>query len=63
LEIYNKRLEERRKRKQFVVERGLLDLKTLTLLDRNYSKEEKDIYELLKPIARFNSPKEHEELI
>ncbi len=45
------------------MERGLLDLKTLTLLDRNYSKEEKDIYELLKPIARFNSPKEHEELI
>ena len=44
LDIYNKRLEEREKRKKFVVERGLLDLKTLTLLDRNYTKEEKDIY-------------------
>ena len=44
LDIYNKRLEEREKRKKFVVERGLLDLNTLTLLDKNYSKEEKDIY-------------------
>jgi len=46
-----------------VVERGLLELKTLTLMDRNYSKEEKDIYQLLKPLARFNSKEEHEELI
>jgi transcriptional adapter 2-alpha len=63
LDIYNKRLDEREKRKNFVVKRGLLDLKTLTLLDRNYSKEEKDICQLLKPLARFNSPEEHEELI
>ncbi len=63
LDIYNKRLDEREKRKNFVVNRGLLDLKCLTLLDRNYSKEEKDICQLLKPLARFNTFEEHEELV
>ena len=55
LDIYNQRLSERQKRKDFVLKRGFLDLKTLTLFDRNYTKEEKDIITLLKPLARFNS--------
>ena len=38
LDIYNRRLDERVKRKEFVIERGLLDLRRLTLTDRSYSK-------------------------
>ena len=46
-----------------MISRGFLDLKTLTLFDRNYTKEEKDIITLLKPLARFNSQEEHVQLI
>ena len=60
LEIYNKRLDERIKRKKFVVERGLLDLKKQNILDRTKTKEEKEIYNVLKVFARFQTPDEHD---
>jgi len=63
LEIYNKRLDERLKRKKFVVERGLLDLKKQNILDRTKTKEEKEIYNVLKVFARFQSPDEHDKLV
>mgnify|MGYP001252665898 FL=1 len=63
LEIYNIRLDERIKRKNFVIERDMLDLKKQNLLDRVRTKEEKEIYNLLKVFARFNTPEEHEKLV
>lgn len=63
LEIYNKRLDQRIKRKQFVIQHGLLNIRKQTTLDRLRSKEEKDIYNALKPFARFSTPEEHEKLI
>lgn len=63
LEIYNKRLDERIKRKKFVVERGLLDLKKQNILDRTKTKEEKEIYNVLKVFARFQTPEEHDKLV
>ena len=63
LEIYNIRLDERIKRKNFVIERDMLDLKKQNLLDRIRTKEEKEIYNLLKVFARFNTPEEHEKLV
>lgn len=63
LEIYNKRLDERNKRKDFVVSRGLLDIKKQNILDRTRTKEEKEIYNMLKPFARFHSEAEHEKLV
>lgn len=63
LEIYNKRLNERIKRKKFVMERGLLDLKKQNMLDRNRNKEEKEIYNMLKVFARFHSEEEHDRLV
>jgi len=63
LEIYNVRLDERIKRKNFVIERDMLDLKKQNLLDRIRTKEEKEIYNLLKIFARFNTPEEHEKLV
>jgi transcriptional adapter 2-alpha len=63
LEIYNIRLDERIKRKKFVIERDMLDLKKQNVLDRIRTKEEKEIHNLLKIFARFNSPEDHEKLV
>jgi transcriptional adapter 2-alpha len=63
LEIYNKRLDERVKRKNFVIERGLLDLKKQNHLERSRSSEEKEIYNLMKIFARFQTEDEHERLV
>lgn len=63
LEIYNKRQDERVKRKKFVIERGLLDLKRQSVIDRTRTKEEKEIYNVLKVFARFQTPEEHEKLV
>ena len=63
LEIYNKRLDQRIKRKQFVIQHGLLNIRKQTTLDRLRTKEEKEIYNALKPFARFSTPEEHEKLI
>ena len=63
MQIYNKRLSERQKRKSFVIERGLLDLKKQNMLDRTRSKEEKEIFNLLKPFARFCGQEEFDNLV
>jgi transcriptional adapter 2-alpha len=46
-----------------VVKRGLLDIKKQNILDRTRTKEEKEIYNMLKPFARFHSEDEHEKLV
>lgn len=63
LDIYNKRLDERNKRKDFVVQRGLLDIRKQNQLDRLRTKDEREIYNMLKPFARFHSEEEHEKLV
>ena len=63
LELYNYRLEERIKRKRFVIERGLLDLKKQNALDKERSKEEKEIFNMMKVFSRFNTPEDHEKLV
>ena len=56
-------MEERYKRKKFVIERDLLDFNKQNLIDKSRSKEEKDIYNLMKVFARFNTPEDHEKLV
>lgn len=41
MDIYNQKLNERIRRKEFVITRGLLDLKEQIRLDRTRTKEEK----------------------
>lgn len=48
MDIYNHKLTERIKRKKFVIERKLLDLKEQNRLDKTRTKEEKEIYNLMK---------------
>lgn len=63
LDIYNHKLEKRIRRKKFVIERDLLNLKKQKELERFRTDEEKEIHNLLKVFARFSTPKEHEELV
>lgn len=63
IDIYNQRLNERIRRKQFVISRKLLDLREQMRLDKNRTKEEKEIYNMMKVFARFSSADEHEKLV
>lgn len=63
LDIYNQKLTERIKRKEFVISRKLLDLKEQMRLDKARTKEEKEIYSLMKVFARFSSPEDHDMLV
>lgn len=46
-----------------MIDRGLLDLKRQNHLDRTRSTEEKEIYNLMKIFARFQTEEEHEKLV
>jgi transcriptional adapter 2-alpha len=59
IELYNARLDERVRRKKFVIERGLLDLKKIQKYERKKSKEEREIINQMKIFARFNTEEQH----
>ena len=63
IELYNARLDERIRRKKFVIERGLLDLKKVQKFERKKSKEEREIINSMKIFARFNTEEEHNRLV
>ena len=53
LKVYNKQLEEREKRKRFVIDRDLLDIQKSMNYESKLEKEEREIYNCLKPFARM----------
>ncbi len=61
--LYNKRLEERLRRKKFVIDKGLLDPKRAVKADRDRSKEEREIYSLMRPFMRFCDGNEYADLV
>ena len=60
LEVYNKRLAERRARKAFIVDRGLLNVKKQQALERRRTPQEKEIHASVRVFARFLEPNEYE---
>jgi len=60
LEIYNQKLDERAKRKAFILERDLLEYKKM---ERKRNKEDKDIYDKTRVFARTISKHEFEEFL
>jgi transcriptional adapter 2-alpha len=60
LEVYNKRLAERRARKQFIIDRGLLNVKKQQALERKRTPQEKEIHASVRVFARFLEPNEYE---
>jgi len=62
IEIYNHRLQERNRRKDFVIDRGLIDFKQQQQTDRKRSKEDREMLGKLRVFARYHSREEHEAL-
>ncbi|CAM9771045.1 unnamed protein product [Chrysoparadoxa australica] len=58
--MYNQKLDERARRKQFVIERGLLDYKRLQAIERKRPKEDRELIARMRPFARFHTKEEHE---
>ena len=63
LEIYNKKLQEREKRKNFVIDRNKLDIKKRFEMEHTMSEEERELRNSLKSYERFLTADEFEELI
>ena len=61
--IYNSKLDDREKRKRFVIDRGLVDRKEQQAQDRRRTKEEKELVARLRVFARFHSAADHEALV
>jgi transcriptional adapter 2-alpha len=63
LEAYNWRLEERRKRKEFVLKRDLLDLKKQQISDRRRTPDDKELHQQLRVFSRVMAPDKYDELL
>lgn len=63
LEIYNEKLDERERRKQFCIDRDLVSLQKNQLLDKLRPPEEKDLVNRMRLFARFHSKEEHERFL
>lgn len=63
IRIYNHKLAERDKRKRFVLDRGLVDIKKHQQEEKKLTKEERDLVSKLRPFARYHSQEEHEALV
>jgi transcriptional adapter 2-alpha len=63
LHIYLSRLDERKRRKDFILERGLLNLKRQQSLDRKRTKEERELYQRSRVFMRYQTMEEHEALV
>ncbi|KAF9669631.1 hypothetical protein SADUNF_Sadunf14G0127400 [Salix dunnii] len=60
LRVYSKRLDERKRRKDFILERNLF---YHDAFEKNLSPGEKEIYQRYKVFMRFHTKEEHEELM
>ncbi|GLI66472.1 hypothetical protein VaNZ11_010315 [Volvox africanus] len=63
LMLYNKRLDERERRRCFVLERGLLNTRAAQVLEKKRNTQEKDLYTRMRIFARYLSQAAHDELV
>ncbi|AEY97306.1 FAER318Cp [Eremothecium gossypii FDAG1] len=61
LDIYNSRLTTRAEKKRLLFENNLMDYRRLQSIDKKRSKEAKELYNRIKPLARIMSPQDYEE--
>ena len=61
--IYNYKLKVRRERKQFAIDRGLLDFRFRQAIERRRPKDEREIYNKMRVFARFQTAEEHENFV
>jgi hypothetical protein len=58
--IYNAQLDERERRKRFVVERGLVDYAARAAEEKKRPRDEQDLVARMRVFARFQTAPEHE---
>ena len=63
IDIYNGKLDERERRKEFVIQRGLLDYKKQQQLERRRPKDERELVAQMRVFARYQEPEEHAQLV
>ena len=63
VEVYNTRLDERLRRKQFILDRGLLNIKRLQNQERRRAPEERELAARCRVLARFHTGAEHDVLL
>ena len=63
LQIYDARLNNRNYRKQFLLDRGLLDYRKKYKEMNQLPSDERDLVNRMRLFARFHSPEEHKKLI
>eukprot|EP00977_Amphora_coffeiformis_P019757 scaffold7428_cov153-Amphora_coffeaeformis.AAC.10 len=59
LKIYNSKLDEREKRKQFIITRKLWDYKKVYNTETNLPRDERDLINRMRLFERFHTPAEH----
>ncbi|CAK4072400.1 unnamed protein product [Aphanomyces euteiches] len=60
ISIYNAKLDERERRKKFVIEHQLLDYKKYQQNERRRPKDERELVMHMRPFARFHSKEDHD---
>jgi len=63
IEIYNSRLQERARRKQFILERNLLNVKKQQNVEKKWSQYERDLHGTMRVFARFLTSTEYDVLL
>jgi hypothetical protein len=61
-QIYNRRLDERERRRQFVLDRGLLNVKRQQAIDKRRSAAERELHGSLRVLARHLPQDQYEAL-
>lgn len=63
LSIYNARLDEREKRKHFVLSRRLYDYRAIQAEEQKLPSDERDLVHRMRLFERFHTPEEHKQFI
>jgi hypothetical protein len=63
LAIYNSKLDEREKRKQYILSRGLYNYRKNQLEEQKLPRDERDLIHRMRLFERFHTPEEHKVFI
>ena len=63
LRIYHERQRERYERRQFVLDRGLLNVRKQQMVEKKRPKEDKEVWAAMRVFSRFQSASDHEALV
>ncbi|EKU20936.1 histone acetyltransferase complex component, partial [Nannochloropsis gaditana CCMP526] len=63
VDVFNRKLDEREKRKAFVKEYNLIDYKALQNKEKRKPKDERELIAKLRVFARYQTPQEHEQFV